>query len=80
MDKYQCERTMMDRQKQLDEAVAQMEKHLPSDFDPRKFSWFGKVMCFLGQHDWDGHADEDYPPPRCWRCGRWNWRKRSETH
>ena len=35
----------------------------------------GKFLCMIGIHAWDGHADPDYPPPRCKRCGKWYSRK-----
>ena len=31
----------------------------------------GKILCFFGFHDWDGHTDDEYPIPRCRRCGKW---------
>lgn len=32
----------------------------------------GKILCFFGFHLWDGHTDENYPIPRCHRCGKWH--------
>jgi hypothetical protein len=36
----------------------------------------GTILCLFGIHSWDGHTDENYPPPQCTRCKAWHWRKR----
>lgn len=28
------------------------------------------ILCILGFHDWDGHTEDEYPAPRCKRCGK----------
>ena len=33
------------------------------------------LKCLISGHDWDGHTDESYPPPKCKRCGEWHKRK-----
>ena len=33
------------------------------------------LKCLFG-HDWDGHTNENYPPPKCKQCGKWHKRKK----